>query len=306
MHYPDGIHAKYVGSWMNPEHLATFLAVTRHMNFTRAAEERFLSQPAVSRQVKQLSARLGVPLFEQVGRSVELTDAGRTLVPLAEELLGDMERVSEAVQRHRLAGSGRLRIGASSTPGTWLLPPVLGRFHQAWPDVELQYTVHNSRTIERQLVRNELDLGFMGRSPSLAELEATPLIDDEIAVFCGPEHPLAKERSVGPDALGDMLWVTRERGSATRQTFEAWLERVGGTMERTIELSSTEAIKAMVGSGVGISFMSRLGLARELRHGTLRQVAVAGLDLVRPIYRVQHGRKHLSPVMSAFLALLDS
>jgi len=289
---------------MNPDHLATFLAVTRHMNFTRAAEERFLSQPAVSRQVQQLSARLGVRLFEQVGRSLHLTDAGRTLVPLAEGLLGDMERVAEAVQEHRRAGRGRLRIGASSTPGTWLLPELLGRFHRDWPEVELHYTVENSHAIERRLVRNELDLGFMGRPPERPELVAARLADDRIVVFCGPDHPLAGGARMGLEVLTDELWVIRERGSATRQAFEAWLERTGEAMGRTIELGSTEAIKAMVGSGVGVSFMSRLGLDRDLREGRLCELAGEGLDLVRPIYRVQHARKPASPVMEAFLALL--
>ena len=290
---------------MNPEHLATFLAVTRHMNFTRAAEERFLSQPAVSRQVKQLSGTLGVALFEQVGRSLHLTDAGRTLVPLAEELLGNMERIAEAVQQHRVARHGRLRIGASTTPGTWLLPSVLGRFHRAYPEVELHYSVENSRSIERRIVCNELDLGFMGRSPSKAELRAVLLANDEIAIFCGADHPLAGEPQVEIEALPDQLWVIRERGSATRHAFETLLAATGTAMEHTIELRSPEVIKAMVAEGIGISFMSRRALVRELEEGLLVEVDVEGLTLTRPIYQVQHASKRSTPVMTAFVELLD-
>ncbi len=285
---------------MKLDHLRTFLAVRKHRNFTRAAEERFLSQPAVSRQVQQLGRELGVSLFEQVGRRVQLTDAGRTLGPLAEELLGNMERVTEAVRRHREAVEGRLRIGASSTPGLYLVPPILGRFHREFPEVELRYTVESSLSIERRLVRNELDLGFMGGRPTTPDLLSRRLADDEIICFCGPSHPLAGQRTVEAASLGERLWVVRGRGSATRSLFEDWLDDAGGALERVIELDSTEAIKRMVEAGVGISFMSRLGLETELQQGRLVRLPVAGLDLVRPLFHVLHARKHPSPVMEAF------
>jgi LysR family transcriptional regulator, low CO2-responsive transcriptional regulator len=288
---------------MNPEHLMTFLAVNRHLNFTRAAEERFLSQPAISRQIKLLGEELDTPLFEQVGRSLHLTDGGRTLVPLAEEILGDMERAAEAVRMHGTAARGRLLVGASSTPGIYLLPHILGQLHRDYPEIELCYSVDDSLSIERKLVRNELDLGFIGARPTHASLEAEPFTDDEIVCFAGPSHPLAGRPRLEPGDLGKRQWITRTRGSATRRLFDAWLSTVGVSMETAIELDSPEAIKALVASGVGISFLSRSGLADDLERRRVVLLPVAGMNLVRPLYQVTHGDKHLSPVMKTFIEL---
>ena len=288
---------------MNPEHLRTFLAVTRHMNFTRAAEERFLSQPAVSRQVKQLSDELGTPLFEMVGRALHLTDAGRTLVPLAEEILGCIERAAEAVGMHKRATRGRLRIGASSTPGIYLLPSLLGRLHRAYPLVELHYTVDDSLRVERKLVRNELDLGFIGARPSRPSLRVEHFIEDEIVCFASPSHPLARQPRVEPASLSQQLWITRKRGSATRRLFDEWLAGVGVTMGQTIEIDSPEAIKMLVAAGVGISFLSRFGLMESLERQRVVELPVVGLHLVRPILLVTHTDKHRTPQMAAFVEI---
>ncbi|MHC4729076.1 MAG: LysR family transcriptional regulator, partial [Planctomycetota bacterium] len=147
---------------MNPHHLRTFLAVRKHLNYTHAAQDLFLSQPAVSRQVRQLERELGVRLFEQIGKSLHPTDAGETLTREAEKILGALERTAEAVRAHRSAEHGSLRVGASTTPGFYLLPGLLGRFHARYPRVDLRYAVENSLRIEQMIVRNELDLGFVG------------------------------------------------------------------------------------------------------------------------------------------------
>ena len=183
---------------MNPHHLRTFLAVRKHLNYTRAAEEVFLTQPAVSRQVRQLEEELGVRLFEQIGKSLHLTDAGETLAVEAEKLLGAMERTAEAVRSHRSAERGSMRIGASTTPGFYLLPDLLAQFHRRFPKVALHYTVENSLRIEQMIVRNELDLGFVGGHLSNEDLDLRPLIEDEIVCFTSPSHHLAKVRHVPP------------------------------------------------------------------------------------------------------------
>jgi DNA-binding transcriptional LysR family regulator len=287
---------------MNPELLKTFLAVCRHMNFTRAAEERLLTQPAVSRQVKQLEQQLGVQLFEKLGKSIQLTDAGRALVPQAEGLLGQIERVVESVQRYRTAEHGRLRIGASTTPGYYVLPPILGAFHRRFPQVDLEYVVDNTRTIEQRLVRNELDIAFVGAHLVNAALRMEPLLDDKIVCFCGMSHPLSRRRKIRPEALTEELWIIRESGSATRQLFEQRFAALGGQIRRAIELNSPEGIKELVRAGIGVSFMSAHGLRREFRDRQLRPLPIKTLCLSRPIYSIRHGEKHESAVMSAFLS----
>ena len=149
-----------------------------------------------------------------------------------------------------------------------------------------------------------MTLGFVGGRPTTDDLRATRLADDEIVCFCGPGDPLCGRRSVRAHTLRDRLWVVRARGSATRALFEDWLDGVGVALDRVIELDSPEAIKRMVEAGVGISFMSRLGLEEELEQGRLVRIPLASLDLDRPLFHVQHVRKHPSPVMAAFSAHL--
>ncbi|GAB4364619.1 MAG: LysR family transcriptional regulator [Deltaproteobacteria bacterium] len=291
---------------MNPHHLRTFLAVRKHRNYTRAAEEIFLTQPAVSRQVHQLEEELGVRLFEQIGKSLHLTDAGETLAVEAEKLLGAMERTAEAVRSHRSAERGSVRIGASTTPGFYLLPDLLGRFHRRFPKVALHYTVENSLAIERKIVRNELDLGFVGAHLSTEELLLTPLLEDEIVCFTSPSHHLSKVRHIAPDRLEEELWVLREKGSATRRIFEEWLSSRKGAIRRSIELSCPETCKALVRSGIGVSFLSVHGLRSEFRAKRLVRVPVRGMSLKRPIFLARHSEKRNTPVMEIFLAIVES
>ncbi|MHC4136153.1 MAG: LysR family transcriptional regulator [Planctomycetota bacterium] len=289
---------------MNPHHLRTFLAVRKHLNYTHAAQDLFLSQPAVSRQVRQLERELGVRLFEQIGKSLHPTDAGETLTREAEKILGALERTAEAVRAHRSAEHGSLRVGASTTPGFYLLPGLLGRFHARYPRVDLRYAVENSLRIEQMIVRNELDLGFVGAHLAHDDLDLERLVDDEIVCFAGPSHPLAGRRRIAPRSLEKHTWIIREKGSATRRLFESWLARNDGATGLTIELHSPEAIKALVAAGVGFSFMSVHALKDELRRKRLKRLPVTGLRLRRPIYLVRHTHKHTSPVMETFLAIV--
>lgn len=306
MHYCYDVHNRWFGCLirMNAELLKTFLAVRDHLNFTRAAEVRLLTQPGVSKQIRQLEQQVGVPLFERLGKAIHLTDAGRTLAPLAEELLGQMTRVAEAVGGYRGAERGCIRIGASTTPGHYLLPEALGRFSRKFPGVELQFTVENSLAIERRIIRNDLDLGFVGGHLSNAILKMDHVMNDEVICFCAPTYPLARLRRITPTALAKQIWVIRERGSATRQLFEERLSAVGIKMTQRIELSSPEGIKALVAAGVGVSFLSTLALRSEFEQGRLKPLRMPALRLTRPIYAIRHIDKHLSPTMQAFLKLM--
>jgi DNA-binding transcriptional LysR family regulator len=305
MHYIIHHHAQIFGYPMNPHHLRTFLAVRRHRNYTRAAEEIFLTQPAVSRQMRQLEEELGVRLFEQIGKSLHVTDAGETLAADAEKLLGAMERTAEAVRSHRSAERGFLRIGASTTPGFYLLPDILGRFHRRFPTVAIHYTVENSLRIERMLVRNEIDLGFVGARLSSEELVLKPLLEDEIVCFTSPSHRLATARRFDPSSLEEEMWILREKGSATRRLFEDRLSSRKCAIRKSIELACPETCKALVRAGIGLSFMSVHGLQSEIRVKRLVKIAVDEMSLKRPIFLARHSDKRDSPVMERFLSIVE-
>lgn len=289
---------------MNPDHLRTFLAAHRHRNYTRAGEEVFLSQSAVTRQVQLLERELGVRLFEKIGKGLHATAAGDALAREAAGVLGALDRAAETVRGLREAEQGRVRIGASTTPGHYLVPETLGRFHRRLPRVEIYYSVENSLRIEQRIVGNDLDLGVVGAHLTHAALHLEPLVEDEIAVFAAANHPLAERKRLAPRDLNEALWVLREKGSATRQLFEAWFLSNGGKIVRSLELGCPEAVKATVAAGVGISFMSVHGLRAGGHRRRLKVLPVAGLALRRPIYLAWHQDKHFSPVMTAFLEML--
>lgn len=291
---------------MNPTHLRTFLAVRRHLSYTRAAEDVFLSQPAVSRQIQQLELDLGVSLFEQIGKSLHLTDAGSALAQEAELLLARMERIAESVAAYRSPDAGKLRISAGTTPGFFLLPAILGQFHRKYAKVQLDYKVENSQGVEQSVLRNDVDLGFIGAPPASQDIIAEALAEDEIICFASPSHELAKQKRINVKTLVSHTWILRKPGSATRDLFESWLIENGGKIGRTIELGCPEAVRSVVAGGVGFSYMSDLAVASELRRKKLKRLAVNGLRLKRVIYGIRHKDKTVSPTMRAFLAMTDA
>lgn len=289
---------------MNPELLKSFLAVYQRRSFTQAAEFVLRTQPAVSRQVRQLEHELGVVLFERLGKTVLPTDAGRALAPLAEQVLGQIERVVETVRGYAGAGRGSLRIGASTTPGYYWLPPILGKLHARYPEIELSLTVANSRTIEQRIHGNELDLGFVGGHLTSDSLKMDRVVEDEIVGICGPSNPLGRMRVPTHAGLSRTTWIIREKGSATQELVAHALARVGVKPKRVIELDSPEGIKALVVAGLGVSFLSIHAVAAELRRRELRRIRFQGFPVSRPLFLVRHPDKHTSVPMQHLLDLL--
>ncbi len=286
---------------LNPIHLKTFLVVCEKRSFTRASETLHLSQPAVSRQIQQLQQGLGVELFERIGKTLHVTDAGQTLAAEAENVLGVLKRAAESVTSHRAVARGVLRVAASTTPGFYILPTLLRRFQTAYPDVELSFRVEDSGKVESLLVRNEIDIGFVGEERRSGALALKRAFDDEIVCFAGPSHPFAKRKRISATVLSREVCVTRSPGSATRRLFDEWLSSAGGNLEKTIEVHCSEAAKVIVAAGLGFSFMSILGLRRELNDGIFVRLPVSRLKLHRPIYLAEHSDKRRSPVVTAFL-----
>lgn len=288
---------------LEPSWLPTFLAVAEHLNYTRAAEALFLTQPAVSRQMQALQRAVGVPLVEQVGKALALTDAGRAFLREAQRLRGDLTRAGEVIAALRGGTLGRLRVGASTTPGLYVLPPVLGPFLRARPQVELEYMLANTLSIEEALLRNEIDVGFVGGHLARAELAAEPLVGDEVLVYAARSHPVAKLRAVKPERLVQETFVMREAGSATRREFELWLATRGLKLSRVIEMTCPEGIKRLVAAGVGVTISSCQGLERG--GGAFKLLKVPGLAIRRRLLVVRHKDKVLSPLVQELVATVQ-
>ncbi|HXT16819.1 MAG TPA: LysR substrate-binding domain-containing protein [Gemmatimonadaceae bacterium] len=272
---------------LNLHHLRLFAAVVDHGGFTRAAEALNLSQPAISKSLKELEAGLGLSLIDREGRSLRLTDAGRALHSRARELFG-VERVAERELRElRGLKRGALRIAASTTIATYLLPPVLGRFHLRHPRVRIQTSSANTRAVLRLLLEARVDLALVEGPVSDAGVIAHPWRDDELVVIAPRDHRLLSERRVTVEDVAAERMLVREPGSGTREVSESALARHGIRLTRTMRVGGTEAIKQAVAAGLGLAIVSRAAAADQLALGRIAVLHVEGLTIKRTLTRLE-------------------
>ncbi len=292
---------------MNLHQLRIFLTIARCGSFTRAAEELHLSQPALSLHIKELEDELGLVLLDRLGKRVQITWAGDLLEEYAHRIFALMREAEEAMNELKGLRRGRLVIGASTTPGTYLLPRVLGEFRRRFPGIELSLEIANTNQIEGQVLRNELDLGVVGGVVTeKGRLVIESYVLDELVLIVSPSHPFVKKGKVTLEALKDEPFIIREEGSASRKVMEKGLKEKGIEIKRPLELGNTEAIKRAVAEGLGISFVSRHTITHELKAGLLCKIKVDGLTLKRQLNVIYHKDKRLPHVARAFLDLLHA
>lgn len=287
---------------MNLYRLRIFLAVARRLSYSRAAEDLFISQPAVSRHVDALEKELGTQLLGQTGNRVYLTESGRLVYSYAQKLFGVEEELDRALAELKHLKRGYLRLGASSTPGIYLLPPVIACFQERYPGVEVSLAVANSREIEERVLRNELDLGFVG-AHSRPGLQVRPYARDRLILIVSPRHPLATQSSATVEQLQSEPFLLREQGSGTRRAFEEELARQGIGLARAMELNGSEAVKRGVMAGMGLATVSGYSVEVEMRQGLLRTLRVAGLRLERELSILSLKDVRPSAAALAFVAL---
>lgn len=283
-----------------------FLAVARAKGFRRAAEALRLSQPALSQHVKELEGELGARLFDRLGRTVALTEAGRLLEEHALRLFATLAGAREAIGELLGLERGSLLIGGSTTPGIYVLPRLIAAFRARYPGIEVALRIANSRVIEERIRANELDLGVVGGhvlGPGERCLEAGLL--DELVLIVPPTHPWARRRSILPARLGDERLLMREEGSATRRVTERALEQSGITFNVVMELDHPEAIKQAVMAGLGVAFVSVHAIHGEIAAGRLRALRLRGLPIRRHFHAIYHEVRTLSPAARAFVGLLE-
>lgn len=285
--------------------LEIFLAVARRQHVTLAARDVHLSQSAVSAALSELAERLGGPLLERAGRRIVLNDRGHRLAFDAEDLL---QRVTDLERRYTKAGgvSGRLRIGASSTIGTYLLPAIVGAFVQDHPEVEVDLEVGNTAAIENQLVQRQLDIAFIEGPSHHPQVEAMPWREDKLVVFVAPGHALACRRKLRPAQIQGERWIMREEGSGTRSVFEAAMLLHGLQVRAALTFGHSEAVKQAVQAGLGIGCLSELAVRRELAARELIALRLPQLDLSRRLWRIGRRAAYESSLLQAFAAHLAS
>lgn len=281
--------------------LEIFTCIARLGSVSKAAEMLSLSQSATSAALIELERLYDTCLFDRIGKRLHLNENGRLLLPRAVELL-DRSREAEALLAGH-SGISDLDIGATLTIGNYLATLVVADYMHAEPDRRVRLQVHNTRQIVQQVAAYELDLGLIEDNCQHPDLLVETWVEDELAVFCAPSHPLSRRGNAGDlEQLAAADWILREPGSGTRATFERAFYPLLPRLNVRLELTHTEAIKRAVESGLGIGCISRLALREAFRRGSLVELPTPGLNLCRQFNFVRHREKYLTPGLSAFLA----
>ncbi len=283
--------------------LQIFEAVARLLNFSRASEELHLTQPAVSMQIKQLEDVIGIPLFEQMGKRIFLTQAGEELYQHARIIARQMKDAQEAIESLREGVSGRLDIAIIST-AKYFAPTLLTRFCELYPAVQLKLSVSNREGIVHQLMQNEVDLVIMGQPPEEMGVVTEPFARNAHVIVAPPHHPLTLQKHLTLARVAEEPFLMREKGSGTRQLLERFLHSHGLEVKPRMEMSSNETIKQATIAGMGIAFLSEHTVTLELETQRLVILPVPGLPIVRDWHLVHHREKRLSPVARAFKQFL--
>ncbi|TMJ13930.1 MAG: LysR family transcriptional regulator [Bacillati bacterium ANGP1] len=290
---------------INLHQLKIFHTVARSSSFSRAAAELLISQPSVSIQVGELERQLGADLFELVGKSVRLTEAGRVLDDYAARILALIDEARGAVDELKGLRRGRLLLGATPTPGTYVLPPLLGRFKEQYPGIEIILHIKETRRIQEMLLAHELDLGILGGKVGFPDLESSVFLTDELVLVVAPSHRFAAAPAVRAADLAGEPFILRERGSGNREVVDDALHQAGVHVTPVFELEGAEMVKQAVAANLGISILWRCAVDLDVAAGRLRFVPVEGLEMKRAI-RLVRRRDHLSRAAQAFLEMIGS
>ena len=293
---------------MTLRQLEVFLAVAREKSFSRAATRIHSSQPTLSEHVSELEGELGKKLFfrQGRGREVTMTEAGRVFEQYAAAAVSAVEGARQALADLDGLAHGSLLVGASTTPGLYVMPRLVAAFRAKYPGVDLKLQIANSQAIEGRVRERELDLGIVGGhaiSPGQKCLTAGML--DELVLIVPPTHGWAKRREIAPQLLADESLLLREEGSATRSVTERTLLRAGIRFRVAMELDHTEAIKQGVMAGLGVAFVSTYAVRGEIATGRLCALRLRGIRLRRHFHVIHHEARRVTASARAFMELLE-
>ncbi|MBE9032229.1 LysR family transcriptional regulator [filamentous cyanobacterium LEGE 11480] len=283
--------------------LKVFAAVASHNSFTRAAEELFLTQPTVSMQVKQLSKTVGLPLFEQVGKKLYLTEAGRELYATCQDVFARLAQFEIAVADIKGLKQGTLRIAVVTT-AKYVIPRILGPFCRRYPGIDISLTVTNHQRMLDSLSGNQHDLYIMSQPPEDIDVKVQPFLENPLIVLASRSHVLAKQPQITLERLAEETFIMREPGSGTRKEVQKLFETNNVTLNTKLDLGSNETIKQAVAGGLGIAVLSKHTLSLEGSNSQLAILDVEGFPIKRHWYVVHTTGKHLSAIAQAFYEYL--
>ena len=283
--------------------MQTFIEVARQRSVSKAAERLFVTQPAVSMQIRQLEDAFGLPLIEPLGRTIQLTNAGEAFLIHAIAAMGQLKDMEALMAEHVGMKKGRIDLAVVST-AKYFIPMLLVRFGKLFPGIDIQLRIDNRENILGLMARSEADLVVMGRAPGNMDCEAAPFATNPLSIVAAPDHALVRRKCLPFSALGEHRFVVRERGSGTRAAMERLFADHQTPLDVVMEMPSNETIKQAVMAGMGLSFLSMRTVRHELASGHIALVDIEGLPVMGNWYITHLSHKKLSPAARAFKEFL--
>ena len=266
--------------------LEVFLATAHFQNISKAADSLAMSQSAASSALKELEQQFDILLFDRVGKRLQLNEQGRLIRSRAEALLEQAKEVEQALMQHKDAGP--VKVGATLTIGNYLAVSILSHLLKQHPDAEVNLSVANTQQIMQQVLNYDIDIGMIEGEIQHPELDIIPWRNDDLCIFCAPNHPLANQDHLTDSDVLEFPWVLREAGSGTRQAFDRAMHGILPQITISLELQHTEAIKRAVTSGLGLGCLSRITLEDAFKRGDLIELPMPQRDFERTLYFILH------------------
>jgi DNA-binding transcriptional LysR family regulator len=285
--------------------LRIFVSVYKNRSFSKASEEIHLSQPTVSEHIKKLEEELGCELFERLGRTIIPTKEAEVLLPGAISILESMERLKEDLSLIKGKIKGPLVVGASTIPGTYILPAICSEFKRYNPEISFEIIIEDSGKITDMVVNHELIIGVVGARMDMERISYTPIVEDELILVASGD--LLEEDQISINGLYRIPFILREKGSGTRKTMEEFLRRKGCDISEcnvVAVLGSTASVKEALRSGLGVSIISRIAVEDELRRGVLKEIRISGVRMRRNFFLIRLKKRSLSSPYGAFCDFL--
>ena len=292
---------------MDLRQLEIFCKVIDLKSFSKAGEAVYLTQPTISEHIKFLEEHLGTRLIDRMGKEVIPTKAGEILYGYGKKMLDLRVEAKQAIEDLSGKMTGKIAIGGSNIPGEYVIPHLLGKFKNNYPDISVFLKIGDTKEIIEEVLSHRIEMGVVGAKIQDKRLQYNEFIQDELVLVVPPSHRWASTVSIKPEELQDEPFILRERGSGTRMTMESVFHDVGihlDTMRIIAEMGSTEAIRQGIKAGVGISILSKRSVEDELRLGMLRQIGIEGLRSFRNFYVVFHRARTKSPLVKVFFHFL--
>ena len=288
---------------MSDFRLEVFYTVAKRLSFTKAAAELFITQPAVTKHINELEGEYKVKLFERKGNRINLTQAGVLLLGHAENVLQLYKGIAFDLNALNQRKEGLLRLGASTTVSQYIVAPLLAKFRNKFPDVQLSLITGNTEQVEKALIAKDIEIGIIEGYSKNTEISYQPFLNDELVLVCGNSHPLANKDSLKLDGLKAIRFVMREQGSGTLEVIEHALKAAGLNLpglQVEIRLGSTESIKSYLLHSNCLAFLSIHSILKELKNNECRIIDIKGLSISRPFHFIQlYGQP--SPLAELFI-----